>query len=223
MKKLVLGIYLFTILFFLPFPVFAQQMESNTVSTRVGNPPVSTVTDGGSILEWDTKIVNQLQPGAAWGLSFFNRLTENIGNGTYNTGTWAGSNDGTVYWCTYSIVDSYNLAGITGLSKSAHGAVVNMRRFWQNAGGNYVYVPASATTIHHVHPSYAVFMEQVAGVHTGSEHVAMVKEISVDPVNGNGYIITQDSNSSAKTRKFPVYLGVVQNTPYPVRGFGGVN
>lgn len=202
------------------------QAESNLVTTRVGNAPVSSSsasTNLAAVLDWDTKIVDSLQSGI-WG--YINRLVTAITNGSYSTGTWSGSSDSTVYWCTYSIIDAYNLAGVEGLSKSKHAAVVNMRRFWMNAPKDtYDYAPYDSdnSTLASVKPGYAIFMERYPGVFSQNEHVSMVKEISLNQ-RGDGYIISQDSNSSSKTHKFSISgWSVISGATYPVRGFGGLS
>lgn len=209
------------IVFLFPSNANAYETESNTVTTRVGTP---TVSEGsatlGSIFEWDTKIVNSLQPGI-W--NYINRLVTAITNGSYSTGTWSGANEGSVYWCTYSIVDSYNLAEVSGLSKASHAAVVTMRNFWKNASAPYIYIdyPGSSTDLPLVKQGYAIFMEKSAGQFLGSEHVAMIKTVSID-TRGNGFIETQDSNSATAIHKYPVDDWKIQGTHYPVRGFGGL-
>ncbi len=222
---------------FVPAGVFAQQsVTSNPVVTRVGEAPedqrplaspspVASTQPGGPvevILDWASQITNSLARGI-WG--YLNRFVNALSNGSYSTGTWAGANEGSVYWCTYLIIDSYNLAGYGGLTKSAHAAVVNMRRWWKTTGASsgYVYVDYenNKQSVANVQPGYAMFMESSAGTHTGREHVNMVKEINID-ANGNGKIVTIDSNSSSISHSYPVADFQVKNTPYPVRGFGGI-
>lgn len=216
------SLILMFLLFISPVSAVELSTESNTVTTRVGEPPISSEGSATllSIFEWDTKIVNSLERGI-W--NYINRLVTAFTNGSYSTGTWAGANEGSVYWCTYSIVDSYNLAGVSGLSKGQHAAVVNMRNFWKKAPSPYVYIdyPGSSTDLPLVKQGYAIFLEKVPGQYTGSEHVAMIKTVSVD-ARGNGYIETQDSNSSTALHKYPVDSWAIQGTHYPVRGFGGL-
>lgn len=208
--------------------------KSSNVCTRVGSPTASSpcgsaTTTASSIVEWDEKINQALERGAAWGLNLFNKLSTAITNGTYSTGTWAGANIGSVYWCTYSIVDSYNLAGFSGLIKGnqpgAHNAVVNMRAFWKGPGAakgfKYINYEQNHEALDSVHPGDAMFMELYAGQFTDNEHVALVKEIKVNE-RGDGEIITLESNSSAKTHNFPVDSWIIKKVPYPVRGFGGI-
>lgn len=220
MKKTFI-ILLFFFLFLSPAPAFGYQTESRTVSTKVGNPPVAADSATLSeIFDWDTKIVNSLKPGL-WG--YLNNLSVAITNNTYSTGAWAGTNEGNLYWCTYSIVDSFNLAGTKGLSKAGHAAVVTMRSFWKSSPPGYRYVDyqGSSQELNALAPGYAIFLERIPGVFTGGEHVAMIKTVSID-TRGNGFIETQDSNSSTRTHKYPVSGWSIMSTPYPVRGFGGL-
>lgn len=176
-----------------------------------------------SILVWNQKIVDSLNTGL-WG--YFNTLLSALSNNGYSTGTWAGTNEGTVYWCSYSIIDAYNLAGISGLSKGAHAAVINMRQFWQSpqassTGYKYLDYPSNSALLNNVQSGYVIFMESVPGTHTGLEHVALIKTISLD-THGNGTITTNDSNSTQKSLQYPVVGWSVKNTPYTVTGFGGI-
>lgn len=204
-----------------------QQTGTTTPFTPIPyNPSLAT------IVQWDERIVNSLEPGF-WGL--YNKLMvnppdgiTNSPDGTYRTGIWPATGEGNLYWCTYSIVDSYNLAGFSGLDKGAHGGVVYMRIFWkgaqaQNLGYKYLDYEGNKGVLNSVHPGYAMFMELDSGRHTGFEHVAMVIEINIDH-RGNGNIKTRDSNSSSgrKVREFSIEEGNIKNTSYPVRGFGGI-
>lgn len=219
MKK----IFLFILFLFFLFPsqAFGYQTESSTVTTRVGNPVVATGSGTLSdVFEWDTKIVNSLRPGL-WG--YLNNLSTALTNNTYSTGAWAGTNKGNLYWCTYSIVDSFNLAGVTGLSKAKHAAVVTMRSFWKSSPSGYRYVDyqGSSQELTTLATGYAIFFELLPGEFRDKEHVAMIKTVSIDS-RGNGFIETQDSNSSTRTHKYPVSGWSIMSTPYPVRGFGGL-
>lgn len=219
MRKLSFFTILFGVFYLFIFcpSVVAQTQKSTTVTTRVGNPSQTIIPNGvlSTILDWDTKIVDVLKPDSGGYLSI---LPVNITDGTYSTGTYPGG----IYWCTYSIVDSYTFAGIPGLSKGALGAVVNMRNFWKtNPKLKYVDYETTRENIKNVQPGYAMFMEKVPGVITSYEHVSMVKSITVD-ARGNGSLVSQDSNSTAKSHTFPIVNYVVNGTPYPVRGFGGV-
>lgn len=213
-----------------PAPTNTSPAPSGTANTPPGGstPPGSSSSTLQKILDWDERIVNALLPGYNWGASGnrYNKLIDNITNAGFSTGTWPSTGEGNLYWCTYSVADAYNLAGINGVNKTAHAAVVTMRNFWRSTGTaqyNYDYIdyPNDNSRITLVEPGYAMFMEKNAGVFTGSEHVAMVRIVSLDS-RGNGYLETNDSNSLSKTHRYPVTGWQVKNTPYPVRGFGGL-
>lgn len=231
--KFCLFILIFVFFFINTLPVKSQEItKSNTVSTKVGNPtqsPPGIIVPGNtnnsqlaSVLEWDEKIVNALSKGA-WG--YFNILSTAISNGSYSTGTCPANCVQGIYWCTHSIVDAYNLAGIAGLSKTGHAAVVNMRAFWkseQAASLGYKYVDYNGSIKGlAIYPGYAIFFESVAGVHTGDEHVALVKEISIDE-KGDGKIDMYDSNYPTRSHHYAISGWTIINPLYPIRGFGGV-
>lgn len=207
--------------------------KSNRVCTKVGNPdgpnPCETGTEipvgegvVNQVLEWASQITSNLQQGL-WG--YFNKLVTSLTSGSFSTGTWTGANEGSVYWCTYLIIDAYNLSGYGGLSKSAHAAVVNMRRWWSTTGvaNGYIYIdyPSNNQLLSSVKPGYAMFMEQEAGVFRQREHVNLIRDISIDS-EGNGSFTTYDSNTSSVTRKYAVAGWRILNPIYPVRGFGGI-
>lgn len=181
-------------------------------------PPVSQ--DLASILDWNSRINNALTLGTFY-RGHYSTLLQNITNGSYQSGTWAGNSYGSVYWCTYSIIDSYNLAGVSGLSKASHAAVVNMRQWWKTHGVTSGYQYIDGGSVNGVKPGFAIFMERVAGTHTSNEHVALIKSVQLNSV-GDGRLETYDSNSTAKTHIYPIVSYNVKNTPYPVRGFGGI-
>lgn len=183
-----------------------------------GIPPGPALS---TILAWDQRIVDSLSVGLE---GRFNALLTAISNNNYSTGTWAGANEGSVYWCTYSIIDAYNLAGVPGLSKGAHAAVIVMRRFWSQSseqGYKFLDYQNDNTLLKVVQPGYAIFMELVPGFYTGREHVALIKTISLD-ARGNGTIETNDSNSGQQSNLYRVIGWNITNTPYTVTGLGGI-
>lgn len=215
-------------------PVSSTSASLTNISkwcTKVGSPvgpsPCQTVITIssealGDVLNWASQITNSLAR-ALWG--FLNNLATAITNGSYSTKTWSGASEGAVYWCTYLIIDSYNLAGHQGLSKANHAAVIYMRKWWYTtgAGQGYVYIdyPSNNQLLQNVKPGYAMFMEQEAGVFKQREHVNMIKSITVDS-RGNGEIITLDSNTPIISHKYSIVEWSIKGIPYPVRGFGGM-
>lgn len=205
-------------------PVSAQTLrtESNKATTRVGNPSVGN----DNILRWAGEITNNLQTGSVFGLK--NRLATNITNASYNTGTWPSTNTSNLYWCTYLIVDAFNLSGIKGMTKIGHGAVATMHRFWARGPSGYVYVDydggagRNLESLKYVKPGYAIMWERVRRTWTtNGNHVGLVKSINIDQ-RGNGEIWTYESNSSAVSHKYAVSnYRVGGSAGRPASGFGG--
>ena len=189
-------------------PAGGDQATANAVSGECG-----TVVSKAQLLN-DT-----LQIGSANGL--WSNQTKTQSSCGFTSKKWSGSDDATKYWCTYLIVDAYNLAGFKGLSVGEHAAVVTMRSWWKSASG-YIHVENNndQATITAIGPGYAIFMETEAGVFTGKEHVNFIKTIAVDD-RGNGAITTLDSNAKVKGRTYTITGWKVTGTSYPVRGFGG--
>lgn len=225
-KKLFFGLFLGLLfgLLLKPLLVLAveYQTESNTVTTRVGNPQDK---DAVGILNWMEQINNSLETGL-WGN--YNKMLANINNGSYQAVKRAGIEKNTspngLYWCTNIVIDSYNLAGKSGLGDNQQ-AVVSMVNFWKNALG-YKYLDHlngnHRDVLLNVLPGYAIFFEDVPGQFTEREHTAIIKTIDID-TNGNGEIETYDSNSGRKINIYPVDNWSVKNIPYSyLVGFGGV-
>ena len=194
-----------------------------------------TVTGScGSVMDWATRINAALEQGDD---GYFNRMTATIDGCGYRAQQRQGHDSPTgKYWCTNTVIDAYNLAGITGLTVDpgpgvdspslpppGHQQVITMADWWSTAPG-YTYIDMRSgnrrAAIQQVHPGYAIFYESVFGEENGEEHVALVSSISVDTA-GNGEITTIDSNAESKTFTYDVVRGRVQDAPYPVIGFGG--
>ncbi len=158
--------------------------ELNACTSSVAPPPITSTLS--NILDWAQTINKNLDPSST------DRLLAAVTNGSYSTGTYPSGG----YACTYFVVDSYNLAGIPGLSKTADGRVVDMENFWKSIPG-YVYLDYQKDhlILKDVQPGFAMFQEQVPGVYTGNEHVSVVQQNTVDS-HGNGKIVTLDSNAS---------------------------
>lgn len=203
-----------------PFDYGTDLWQSySTCQTIISPTPGPTTPTLASVLSWDQQILDNLSIGAN---GLYSRLTTPVSNDGYSTGTWSGDNDGTTYWCTYSVIDAYNLAGITGLSKGSHAAVVTMRQFWQNASG-FIFLDYASdnTALNSARPGYAIFMESVPGSYTGYEHVALIRSILVD-TRGDGTVTTNDSNSTQVIHQYPVVGWSIKNTPYTITGLGGI-
>jgi hypothetical protein len=194
-----------------------------------------TVTGScGSVMDWATRINAALEQGDD---GYFNRMTATIDGCGYSAQQRQGHDSPTgKYWCTNTVIDAYNLAGITGLTVDpgpgvdspslpppGHQQVITMADWWMTAPG-YTYVDVRSgdrrAAIQKVRPGYAIFYESVFGEENGREHVALVSSISVD-IEGNGELTTIDSNAESKEFTYRVVQGKVKNAPYPVIGFGG--
>lgn len=201
---LLLIVFLFTLVFSVRF-VYAQTViQSNPVITKVGNPlgppPIAS-----SIIDAASQIIPLLQKG-----------TDDM----YNVKT---DEPGVYYWCTYLIVDSYNKAGFTGMTRSADGAVLTMASFFQHTPG-YTFL-APNTPVESLQPGMVVFFQ---GTGAGAEHVSLIKEIDVDPTTGNGTIRTYDANNVVTEDTIFVvnhYATQAQTTQgkYAIIGFGTVS
>ncbi|MCL4366752.1 hypothetical protein M1563_01135 [Patescibacteria group bacterium] len=178
---------------FTPYPLNESGPEIGNGTTGPGGVPITPGptpppgSDLSSVLAWARMINDELVLAG----SSYTGLPIAISNNGYTTGVWASG-----YVCTYLVIDAYNLAGFTGTSKAANGAVVNLESFWKSAGDQgYIYVDYQANhqNLQYVKPGYAIFEEQIPGVYTGNEHTAIVTNVSID-ANGNGSITTIDAN-----------------------------
>ena len=181
----------------------------SSCSTTAPPPPGS-----GNIVNWANQIIQNLQQGAG---GSYNILNTSFTNGTY---TAAPSSN---YWCTYLVVDAYNLAGFSGMNRGAQGAVVNMVSYFQN---NYTFLDYMngnhQTVLSSLQPGYVIFWEQTPGVYTGNEHAGIVYSSSINS-NGDGVITTYESNASVTSRTITVSNWNIFNpmSTMSIVGFGG--
>ncbi|MDP2649901.1 MAG: hypothetical protein Q8P10_03570, partial [bacterium] len=132
--------------------------------------------------------------------------------------TGDGTNNNT-YWCTFLIVDSYSNTG-SGLSRSAQGAVFNMKAFFQNQsqnGGKLKFLPAD-TSVQSLFPGDVIFFEG------SGQHVSLIKSIDIDS-NGDGAIHTYDSNNivledTVTVKSYNVISAWSTSSIYSITGFG---
>lgn len=209
-------------LFFISFVVFfllvipalaAYKSESNTVTTKVGNPPISSESET-DVLEWTGKLSNTLELGTNNGIVVgYNRRITPLTNGNYAATIREGRSVATIYWCTNLVIDAFNLAGIKGLEVAKHQAVVEMTRFWKKDPG-YTYLDYTngdkASILQQVKPGYAILFQVVPGQFGDVDHAAMVKSLTVDS-RGNGNIETYDSNTDAKVTKYPIVNWIIKD------------
>ena len=212
---------------------FAQTEQSNCVITQIGNPPKTqnqqlpagcggTGVSGtcGSVVDWDNKIVENLIPGVQ---GLYNNLTTQIKSNCASSTPppWFEN----MYWCTYSVVDAYNIAGLKGMTTADDGGVVSMHKFFMQQQNGFVYVEYEKSTNHlaalqKVKPGYAMMLEAQYLVASGEEHVILVKSITIDS-HGNGKIVVDQSNSGTPNGTFPIVNGEVITGWIPVAAFGG--
>ena len=208
-------------------------------------PPPIPPGKMGSVLQWAIEITNRLEgEDVIWTpWVYYNRLLNPPSNGGYTAAYAPATSLANLYWCTYLVADAFNLAGISGLSRSAHATVKNMQQFFITTSGykyisysvrfiNYfasppTYQPTSIIerkmTLSNVIPGCATFFQEEPGVHVPyGNHVAILRSKSID-ANYNGFIETYDSNNTNIVVRYPVYEGNVQNTLFvedSLRGFG---
>jgi hypothetical protein len=126
------------------------------------------------------------------------------------------------YWCTYLIIDAYNKVGITGLTRSSHAAVLNMKAYFKdsNANGGKLQLLSPQTDVTKLKIGDTIFFE---GSGADSQHVSLIKSISLDE-HGNGVIHTDDSNNVVTEDVVFVRNNQAlnaQTTPnYKITGFG---
>ncbi len=202
------------------------QMQTFPFATITPTPTPTTVNpdpiDGnlgggvsgscGSVVGWAQQIAASLVIGGGGPLSGdgYDNRTQSFTSPCASASprsSWAGQ-----YWCTYLVVDAYQLAGIQGLSVGADGGVAEMHRHFGFISGYFTLdgTPNQAT-LSKVKPGYAIFFRD-------DSHVGLVKSIVVDG-NGNGTLESYESNSSATSHKWPIAGWQVKNVS--INGFGG--
>lgn len=231
-KSFTIFISFFSILCF-PNAVFAQTVSSNCWITKVGNPGdqpptlppgCQTPSSGGgptgrcgTVAEWATKIADSLANDGGGGYlsgGEYDNLTQDFKSDCGTSmprSSWAGQ-----YWCTYLVMDSFNLAGIEGLSVAKEDSwVPTMHKNWGNKPGFFALEyngGPNKDVIQKVKPGFAIFYD-------GSGHVGTVRSISIDG-HGNGTIETNESNSSKPSHKWPIAEWQVMNGGR-INAFGG--
>lgn len=218
--------------------------KSNCVITKVGNPigvaPLCPDGDSesqpvegpcGPVLTWAQTISNSLERGQA---TWYNRMMTSISNGTpadcpsytaYKR-TGQGLSDPFAlywYWCTFIVLDSYNLAGLTGMDLT-QADVRDMHIFMANTPGYHFvdYRTDKKGALSKIRPGYAFFVEKVFLQHQGN-HTGLIHTINIDS-HGNGTITTLESNNYNKSNTWNVAEWEVLNPDYgnrPLVGFGG--
>jgi beta-lactamase class A len=194
----------------------------NVSTSEQGAMPNAGGADG--IVAAAKAIIDNLQVGNVWA-GYYNKMinppSSNGYTAQYREGNDTGVARSSIYWCTNTPIDAFNMAGYKGLGPQ-HQAVVNMDAYFKSSASqtSSPYTRLGANDIQQLKPGCAFFLEAVDGTHTGSEHTGIVASVNV--TNGNGSITTYESNSTSKSHTFPVMNNVVKNTFYPLRGFGCV-
>ena len=215
-STLTLWFFLFTPLLFL---AHAQIVESNCVQTVIsvpppGSPGCGTGTTGpcGAVVDFAQQINDNLDP--------TNRLNKEISSNCGKStprGTWV---DG-IYWCAYTVVDSYNLAGIKGLSGA--GVIGIHDQMTGNPAFEFLdYRTDKQGVMQKLKPGYAFFIEGTFGEHRdGQQHTGIIKTVTIDE-RGNGTIVTLESNGGSKSRTLTVANWIVDHRDNrPLVAFGG--
>ncbi len=234
--------------------------RSNCVITKVGNPtgvaPVCP-TEGsnqnnnpvvgpcGPLLTWAQTVNDRLELGAPdpsteLHLRYHNRQMSYINNCSYTALTRDGQanhvNDvvderiNHWYWCTYIVIDSFNLVGLKGGGDEkldlTQADVRDLHIFMDSTPGfQFVdYRTDKKNALAKVRPGYAFFVEDCFRSYCeGGAHTGLIKSIAVDE-RGNGEIITLESNSTSKSHTWTVVEWEVLSPDYagrPLVGFGG--
>lgn len=126
----------------------------------------------------------------------------------------------TYYWCTYLIVDSYNMSGAAGLSRAGYGLVLGMKSFFRNTGlngGKYNFLPPDAKA-DQLNPGDVVFFEG------RGQHVSLIKSIELD-TDGDGAVKTYEANNVViedfiSVKSFKLLNAKTTAAIYSITGFG---
>ena len=192
--------------------VYAQQtIISNDVTTKVGDPtgpPPNIHTPNAilaNIVSNAAQIVTLLRPGTI--------CNPKTGTRCYNVKV---DEPGVFYWCTFLIIDSYNKAGLPGLTRKADGLVVNMRDFFKNTPG-YRLLPPS-TPVEQLRSGDTIVFQG------DGQHINLIHSFELDQ-NGNGVIHTYDANNVVTEDVVYVVKHIATkaqttSTIYSITGFG---
>jgi hypothetical protein len=233
--------------------------RSNCIITKVGNPigvaPVCPTDSNqnnnpvvgpcGPLLTWAQTVNDSLEYGApdpstALHLRYYNRQMSNLFNCSYTAlirdGQAIHVNDliddriNHWYWCTYIVIDSFNLVGLKGGGGETldltQADVRDLHVFMDSTPGfQFVdYRTDQKNALARVRPGYAFFVEACFKSYCqGGAHTGIIKSIDID-THGNGTIITLESNSTHKSHTWAVAEWDVINPDYagrPLVGFGG--
>lgn len=173
------------------------------------------------IVYWAKRINDALEPGLP--PSSYNKMMADISNGSYSSTKRSAQDRGVsptgIYWCTNIVIDSYNLAGISGLGPT-HQGVRSMMDFWKSTSGYNFIAYGGLPSLKETQPGFALF--RIYQPNYEYDHVSIIQNISIDD-RGNGDIKTLDSNSikgwSSTIRDGKVLEGTYFKSS--IVGFGG--
>lgn len=189
------------------------------VPKGVGGVPGSC----GTVIEQAHKLVNSL-PQAIKVSGTRDSINPAVSNCGYSTGTYSSG-----YISTFFVIDAYNLAGLTELSKNnpSHVTGTGLLSWWQSQPTGYKFIPYSPTAIQQ-HASgqqnltgCVMFLNLSSGVHVG-----IVNVLQLVNQNGDGVISILQSNAKYFLDRFEVVGWDIKNTPLhqtqlsSVAGFG---
>jgi hypothetical protein len=202
------------------FPLPAHAVASNCVVTKIGDAPKKVElpsecnSDGGPIAQWAQKINDKLEKG---GNKYYSKMQAEVCNGDKcahkkkGPGGSCKGDSANCYWCTWLVVDSYNLAGKPiGENLSAVGLINDMK-----GKDGFGFSGASGEGLKKVKPGWAIGFG-------GEGHIGIVKSIKIDD-RGNGSITTLEANSGSKGHTWPISNFTVKvGGSLPLNGFAGL-
>lgn len=165
----------------------------------------------GTVVSQSQKIMEYLQQGS-------NGLWDQMNTAIINCGYAVAPTS--PYLSSYNIIDSYNLAGFTELTRTSYSRVEDLQNWWKSAKAQaagyrfYNYTGGTLQTlIPYISPGFVVFLRSHAGI---------LNSIEIDS-RGNGWISILHSNTTYWLGVIIVANWNIVNTPgnFPVTGFGG--
>lgn len=156
-----------------------------------------------TVVGWSQKIMENLEG------SQQEKLTNTI------TNLCSTARSTTPYISTYTVIDSYNLAGFSELKRTSHADGATLLRWWQANPPGYQFIAYEGSIrplIPMLTPGQVIFL---------GEHVAILNAIEVDG-NGNGWISILHSDTGYWLSTLVIDNWIVVNIPdtYPLKGFG---
>ena len=176
----------------------------------------------GTVMEQAHKLVNSL-PQFLKGMR--NSLNSAVTSSCASTGPYSRPD----YISTFFVIDAYNLAGFSDLSKSnpSHVSGANLLSWWQSQPAGYKFIPYSPAVIEQ-HASgqqnltgCVMFLNLSSGVHVG-----IVNVLQLVNTNGDGVLSILQSGARFFIDRFEVVGWDIKNTPLhqtqlsSVAGFG---